>query len=355
MRRLERTVKHFSLHRITGTELRFVSDVEAGVLPVLQEEEGVIRSYARSGVWPHRWVSLFVLEDLQPLLRQLRPGTVLPPGVAEALDHPPVVNVYDLADLTGCHVFVNRQAMAAEGYWHDRLATRALLAHEHAHPLAENETTRASRGLRVDLSLGGADGRPWNAERQARVQHLLTALAGKLCLHAPREIFTNEMTIRRNFRAALLHLDRRNMANAAASVKGREGLREQLQHEVAQGQLGSVAAELLLLIGDLNGYLDLALEVAPFFRAGCEDDARDLEAVLEREVFPHLEPEVGRIYADLRDRYIDLRSNLTATEVEVWEQEVGHILTEALANRGLDLRFHIRSADSRETPTAHGT
>ena len=43
---MARTVKHFSLHRIAGTELRVVADVEDGVLPVIQVEEVVIRGYA---------------------------------------------------------------------------------------------------------------------------------------------------------------------------------------------------------------------------------------------------------------------------------------------------------------------
>ena len=156
-----RTVKHFSLHRIVETELRVVSDVEAGVLPVIQVEEAVIRDYARREVWPHRWVTLFVLQDLQPLVRQLTPspalplpggGNSLPPGGAAALEHRPVVNVYDLADPAGCYIFVNRKAMMKEGYWDDALAIQGLLAHEHAHPLAENEATRSSRCLHMELS-----------------------------------------------------------------------------------------------------------------------------------------------------------------------------------------------------------
>ena len=163
---MARTVKHFSLHRIAGTELRVVADVETGVLPVIQVEEAVIRGDAQQGLWPHRWVTLFVLQDLQPLVRYLTPTPSLPPagggskgespafppGGAAALDYRPVINVYDLADLTGCHVFVNQKAMLREGYWDDALAIQGLLAHEHAHPLAENETTRASRQLRFTIS-----------------------------------------------------------------------------------------------------------------------------------------------------------------------------------------------------------
>ncbi|HBY99588.1 MAG: hypothetical protein M5U01_33020 [Ardenticatenaceae bacterium] len=344
MFRPDRTVKHFSLHRIARTELRLVSDVEAGVLPVLQEEEAVIRGYAQRGGWPHRWVTLFVLQDLQPLLRQLRPGSELPPGAAEAMDQPPVVNVYDLADLSQCHVFVNHQAMVAAGYWSDALAIRALLAHEHAHPLAENETARASRSVRVELSLPARDDHSLGADRRARTHHLLNLLADKLCLRAPREVFTNELTIRSGFGEPLLYLDRRNVANAAESVTGRAGLRRQLQQEVARGQLTPAGADLLLLIGDLKGSLELALEVAPFYRAGREADARELEAVLNTAVFPHLEPEVLPAYTALCHQYVALRSKLTAAELEAWAHGVLNILADALAEKGLPLRYRLQMA-----------
>lgn len=347
-----RTVKHFSLHRIAGTELRFVSDVETGVLPVLQEEEAVIRGYARRGHWPHRSVTLFVLQDLQPLLRQIRAGARLPAGLPAAMNDRPVLNVYDLADLAACNVFVNRQAMVTAGYWDDALAIRALLAHEHAHPLAENGTTRASRGLMVELSLpaaaplppnSGEAGGGWGADRQDRVRRLLTELADKLGLSAPREVFTNELALRSGFGEALLHLDRRNVANAAEGVKGRKALRRQLEQEVAQGHLSSVAADQLLLIGDLESYLHLALEVAPFYRAGRETEARELETVLETAVFPHLEPEAPRSFTRLRDQYIALRSDLTLAELEAWVREVLSILAEALAGKELLLQYRLQT------------
>jgi hypothetical protein len=366
---MARTVKHFSLHRIAGTELRVVADVETGVLPVIQVEEAVIRGYAcqetrfleENGFltrpWPHRWVTLFVLQDLQPLIRQLTPtpplpiprggskggGAGLPPGGAAALNHRPVVNVYDLADLAACHVFVNRQAMEKEGYWDDPLAIQGLLAHEHAHPLTENETTRTSRQFQVELSLES----PPSAFRNSKfeIRNLLTLLADKLCLYAPREIFANELAIRSGFGEALLHLNRRNMSNAARSVAGREGLYQQLQEEVASGNLIPQEANLLLLIGDLKGYLDLALEVVPFYRAGREAEARELEAILETAVFPYLEPEATRAYTALREQYIALRADLTPGELVSWGEGVLHILAEALAEKGLVLQYQLRIAD----------
>jgi len=58
-----RVVKHLSLHRMAGTELQVVAEVEAGVTKIVEIEETVIRGYAQRGNWPHRWVSLFILQD----------------------------------------------------------------------------------------------------------------------------------------------------------------------------------------------------------------------------------------------------------------------------------------------------
>jgi hypothetical protein len=174
----------------------------------------------------------------------------------------------------------------------------------------------------------------------------LTLLADKLCLYAPRELFANEMTIRSGFGEALLHLDRRTMANASRSVAGREDLQQQLQQEVASGNLTLQGAELLLLIGDLKGHLDLALEIAPFYRTGRQDDARELEATLETEVFPHLEPEVQRAYTALREQYIALRTDLTPPELTAWSGAVLNILAKALAERGLNLQYRLWMVDS---------
>jgi hypothetical protein len=345
------TVKHFSLHRIAGTELRVIADVEVGVLPVIQVEESVIRGYTSTGgseprsSWPHRWVTLFVLQDLQPLVRQFRPEADLPPGGAAALAYRPVVNVYDLADPAGCHVFVNRQAMVKEGYWDDPLAIQGLLAHEHAHPLAENETARASRRLQVELSLERS---PSTENRRDKIHRLLTLLADKLCLYAPREVFANEVTIHSGFGEALFHLDKRNVANATRSVAGREELRLQLQQEVTQGNLTPTAADLLLLIGDLKGYLDLALEVAPFYRMGQDTEAQELETILETGVFPHLEPEVPRAYAALRERYVALRTDLTPPELMSWGEGTLNILVEVLAEKGLILRYRLQRTDKSD-------
>ena len=398
---MTRTVRHFSLHRIAGarpglgegTELRVVADVDAGVLPVMQAEEMVIREYARQEHWPHRWVTLFVLEDLQPLIRQLRVGAAsaglnpcgpvlgyvgtehrvgikhrladrwltdghsLSQESAEALDHRPVVNVYDLANLTGCNVFANRRVMVEQGYWDDPLALRGLLAHEHAHPLAENETARASRQLQLEIQWDEAEpGRGGDAKTRTRCSvptvtlpprhrvpmlQVLASLAEKLCLYAPREIFANQVTIQSGFADGLLHLNLRNVNNAGRSIVGRDNLAQQLRQEVAQGNLTPEAADLILLVGDLNGYMDLAMEVAPFDRAGRTAGASPLVTALQSAVFPRLDRLVPQAFADLRDRYVDLRTDLMEPELLAWGQGVLDILVRVLAEKGQKIAYRL--------------
>lgn len=367
---MARRVRHFSLHRIVGTELRVVSDVDAGVIPLIQAEEEVIRGYVERAVWPHRGVTLFILQDLQPLARHVPRGAGLPPGGPTALEHRPVVNVYDLADPAICHVFVNQKAMTKEGYWDDRLAMRGLLAHEHAHPLAENDATRASRRLKVELSwrmeeamaLGvaslkrGSQADPGeipastlrsgnvvalSEQWQTRVDPLLALLVDTLCVYAPREIFANEVTIRSGFAAALLHLNQRNIVSAIRSLEDRPTLLRHLQEDVNKGTLPRPGIDLLMLIGDMKGYLDMALEVAPFYRAGREVEALELEAGLQAAVFPALEPEVAAAYQALRDQYIALPPDASTAVLIPWGQAVVQTLAVALQGKALDLRYRV--------------
>lgn len=335
---MARTIKHFSLHRIAGVELRVVAEVETGVLPLIQMEEAVIRGYIRGEAWPHHWVSLFILQDLKPLARQL------PSGEGLALDHRPVVNVYDLANPAGCHIFVNREAMGGEGYWGDPLAVQGLLAHEHAHPLAENGTTHSSRSLEMELwrekGIGEAS---WD-----RIHRPLLLLTQGLCLSGPREIFANDMAIRSGFAEGLFYLDRRLVAHAQDSLAGREELSRRLREEMASGGLAREEMELLLLIGDLKGYLNLVLEVAPFYRAERVSEAQELEAALERRVFPSLEPEVRRAYTALRDQYIALPSGLAPAEFKEWSEGVVKVLAQALAEKRMMLGHRWSRARRKE-------
>ena len=379
-----RSINHFSLHRINSTELRVVSDVAEGVLPVIQAEESVVRKYTQRTGWPHRWITLFVLEDLQPLLRQLRQGA-RPASLAfapsenrdyharqnlstadiAALSERPVVNVYDLADLSTCNIFVNRREMMTQHYWEDAQAMRGLMAHEHAHPLAENEITRASRQIHFQVLdgrvttpqpppapvlFGGAETGTTSetGNRLSKIPRVLDLLGEKLSLLAPREILTNEKTIQSSFSEDLLHLNLCNMDNAGASIAGRTALAQHLQQEVAQGDLTEQETGLLLLVGDLNGFLPLALEIAPFYRAGKPDEARALEQILETRVFPFLDPLAVKCYMDLRDHYIALSApstpsagNLPLSEMVAWSNTVLQILCQALMVKDYSLQYEM--------------
>jgi len=335
---MRRAVKHVELHRIGTTELRVVSDVDTGETAVVQAEEAVIRAYMQRGNWPHRLVSLFILNDLQPLARQVA-SSALPPGGAAALDTRTVINLYDLANPGACHVFVNQQMMLKEGYWDDMLAVRGLLAHEHAHPLAENATTRASRALGVDLTL---DQKP--TEQYVRLEGLLARLVEQLCITSPREIFTNLLAITSGFDQAMLHLNQRNVANALTSMEGRAKLRERLTQDVAQGLRPAESVGQLLLAGDLEGYCGLAMELAPFDRAGLPAAASALADVLEQELFPQLEPQFAPTFAAIRQLYAELPANLAPADLRAWSQQVADLIVEAVREQGLVLRCTVREA-----------
>jgi hypothetical protein len=319
---------------IAGTELRLMAEMESAVRPTAEAEVAVIERYAQHGGWPHRTVSLFVLENLSALERQLRAMPDVSAASLASLGDRPLVNLYDLADPSACRIFMNRQAMIAQEYWDDDVALRGLLAHEHAHPLAENLTTRSSRQLRVVVQ--AAAGRAFE-----RAQPLLLALCDKLCVLAPRELCTNELAIARGFAAEMLHLNRSNLRNAQQSIAGRAHVRQMLGQEIAKAALNDQEVVQLLLIGDLTGYLDLALEIAPFYRAGLPADARELEATLEVHVFPVLQPVVAQVYRALCGLYQALEPGMQPAALAAWSRRVLSTLTGALADEGLRLQADI--------------
>jgi hypothetical protein len=124
-------------------------------------------------------------------------------------------------------------------------------------------------------------------------------------------------------------------------------LRQQLEQQVRrtpasdQASLSPAAADLVLLIGDLQGYVDLGLEEAAFYRAGQAAAGQDLRRTLEAEVFPHLQPEAPRVYTTLRDHYLDLRSDMTPGQLLAWGRGVLGTLTETLGQAGLEARYSL--------------
>ena len=362
---MDRTVKQFDLRRVAGTELQVVSDIEGDVQHVIEAEGAVIGRYVELGTWRHDHVDLFILHDLQPLSERLTAAGSLPPGGYGAMDRRPVMNAYDLADLSSCHVFVNQSAMVKEGFWDDPACLCALLAHEHAHPLSENQTTRASRDLHV-LSNGPASATDGTSSAPAQaagptphggpglqtlpVQTLVALMAEKLCCYAPRELFANDLVVASGFDRELFALDQRVVNDAAAGIAGRDDLAGRLALEVKEGRLSAARASGLSLVGDMHGYLDIALEIAPFRRTGHAGQASELEAVLEEKVFPQLKPGVADTYRRLCEMYVELRPDLDYAGLVSWGTRVLDLLSGTLRSGAMSFDLSVdHSADEEGT------
>jgi len=344
-----RFLKHLAVHKVADTELQVVSDLDSGVQAIVCIEKEVIERYTQDPEWQHGVITLFVLQDLEPLIRQLSQGGSVPPGGIQALKHRPIVNVYDLRNPYSCRIFINQVAMKREGYWDDQLAVRALLAHEHAHPLAECATTRSSRCLKVELSSDGLTAQLGDSEVwQGKIDGLLEVMVEKLCLYAPREVFANEVAIRSGFADALLYLDVQNVNKAAEGLRARQSLSQQLQKQVERGSLTTEGAHLLLTIADMKGYLDLALETAPFHRQERLTQAEELEGMLHEKVIPHLEPAVGRAYQRLRDGYVGLPTDASPRELAPTVESLVDILAAALRDKGLELGYEVGVVTEQE-------
>lgn len=343
------TVKHFGLHRLEGVEVRVVADDEDGILRLEQAELNVVRRLSGHANWQHETVTLFALADLQPLLRQLealgrRPADARLQAREELLSRP-VVNVYDLAAPLACNVFVNRKAMRAAQYWEDELSLTGLLAHEHAHPLAECSHTAALRRLRLAVRLRLAE--PWAADPQGaqqwaqRGEQQIAGLAAQLFVTGPREVFTNAIAIGGGFDGALYHLNRQNLTNLAAALQFRPALAGQLANVVAQRQLSQTGADLLRLLGDLQAVLPMTMEVAPFRMAGRSAKARELLRTLHGELLPQLEPAAARCFDALVEHYTRLRQSSDEEEVKECMTAGLQHLAQALQAAGGELIYEI--------------
>ena len=339
---MAQVITHMDVHEVEGTELRVFSDVEGDVLDVIRAEEAVVRRYSARGLWRHTSVDLFVLQDLQVLAGHLAGAGDLPPGGSGALDRRPVVNAFDLADLSSCHIFMNHKVMIEEGYWGDPVALRALLAHEHAHPLSENATVASSRALRVHSAHTVTDG------GLPSLEHLAAALAEKICCYGPREVFANDLAIAAGSAEDLFHLDRLVVETAARGVLGRSGLVDHLETDVSEGRLPRQHAGQALLLADLRSSLDLAMETAPFYRAGRLDQATALEAPLFDRVFPRLESAVEGTYRVIRDLYVSLRPDLGVVDLATWSERVIDVLTGVLRERGLEVGMSLNHSEKGE-------
>jgi hypothetical protein len=268
----------------------------------------------------------------------------------EELLNRPMVNVYDLASPLTCNVFANRQAMVKAQYWNDALALEGLLAHEHAHPLSECPHTAALRGLRITLDLHLRE--PWAPDAalaknwMQRARQQLLALAVQLFSSGPREVFTNTIAAEADFDAALVHLNRQNIANLAAGLQYRPLLAAQLAQAVAGGQLSSAGADMLRLIGDMQAFLPLAMEIAPLRRAGRAAKARTLLKPLHEKLLPHLERPVAPLFDDLVSQYGRLNESAAPQEVQCDVEHGLQRLARACAEVGATLDYRVEQVQA---------
>ena len=339
---MSNAIEHFSRYRVENTTLQVMADLQRDLDRLIHEEQSVIRHYIRLGHWPHKRVNMFVLENLQPLVAQIKGATALSSVIANDIDRRPMVNVYDVADLTECAVFVNRGALERDALWQDDVALRALLAHEHGHPLAENGTVRMAREFSVEAVVE-------SPAAKAAVGSVLHLLADRLCVHAPQEVFANEIAIRAGFGAALFHLDRGMVDTAKLGVGKRPALAQSLDQQVLQKKLSADQAAALLLVADLQAHLPFVLETAPFLRAERRPEAEALEAALFEGVLSHLDRAVAPLYEKLRDHYLTLNADFTSPDMKGWSSEALGLLAAALQDRNLRVRFQlVRARRTRE-------
>lgn len=336
-------IEHFSRCRVDDTTLQVIADTRRDLDRLIKEERSVIRHYTRFGNWPHKRVNLFVLDDLKPLVSQIKSATAVSSVVADDIDHRPMVNVYDAADLAECAVFVNRSALKRDGVWSDDLALRAMLAHEHGHPLTENETVHAARALAVELELHPQ-------ASKAKIGPILLLLADRLSVHAPQEVFANEIAIKAGFADALFHLDNGVIDKARQGVGRRPSLVKSLEQQVLERKLSADQVAALLLVGDLQAHLAFALETAPFRRAGRRQQADALEAAWNESVLVHVDPVARALYGKLRDHYLELRDDLTAAETEDWCSMALGFLRKALQERRLEVELTLVRRDCGKAP-----
>ena len=337
-------IEHFSRIRVEQTTLQVISDQRRDLDRLIHEEEAVIGSYVRLGSWPHKSVNLFVLADLQPLVAQIKAAAVSSSVIADDIDRRPMVIIYDAGSLAECTIFVNRGVLQGDGTWNDRRCLRALLAHEHAHPLAENEAVRAARALSVEVEGSGA---AW-----AAVQPIVLLLADRLLLHAVQEVFANEIAIAAGFAEVLFHLDQDVVERACVGLRLRPSLVQSLDRQVSDGTLGADDVAALLLVGDLQAYLPFALETGPFLRTGHQREAEVLDARLTEAVWPNVDPLARDLYTTLREHYGRLRPDLGPAAVAEWAEEALAEFAEVLRRRQLDIRVslvRVRSGRNRGT------
>jgi hypothetical protein len=327
-----------SAFTVGATEVRIVTDCADDISAIVQAEERVVRRLVELGVWPHETVTLFVLDDLGPLVGQLARTHRMVADDLLRLPQRPMVNLYDPRHAMECFVFVNRQIMTAEGYWGDSLAAEGLLAHEHAHPLSEAPATAAARTFKVE------------AEGPAALAPLAAQLGQTLSTGAVTELLANAFCLSTGFDEALKHLDRITLRRAVNNLPQRAELERRADAAVAAGTLPAEEHRPLLRLADAQVSLPFALEVIPFVQAGLSTEACELEALLVDDLMSRMAPEVTDIYRDLRARFLRLRPDWSGEAMAAWCTDILTRLSAFLSEGGA--RLTLRLASVRVAPNA---
>lgn len=315
--------------KVGAAQVRVVTDCAVDISSIVQAEERVVRKLVDQGVWPHETVTLFVLDDLAPLVGQLARTHRLLADDLVRLPQRPMVNLYDPRHATECFVFVNRHIMVAEGYWGDSLAAEALLAHEHAHPLSESPATTAARALQVE-----ADG-------PAALAPLAAELGRTLSTGAVTELLANAFCIANGFAEALRHLDRITLARAVNNLPQRTELERRAGAAVAAGTLPNEQLRPLVRLADAQISLPFALEIIPFVQAGRSTEAAELEALLVDGLMSRMATEVAGIYRDLRECFLHLRPDWGADAIAAWCTRILRRLSDFLSAGGAPLSLRL--------------
>ncbi|WP_454916593.1 hypothetical protein [Xanthobacter sediminis] len=317
---------------VGATQVRIVTDCADDISAVVQAEERVVRRLADRGVWRHETVTLFVLDDLSPLVGHLAQTHRLMADDLVRLPQRPMVNLYDPRHASECFIFVNRQIMTAEGYWGDSLAAEGLLAHEHAHPLSEAPATAAARALKVE------------AEGPAALAPLAAQLGRTLSTGAVTELLANAFCLAAGFADALRHLDRITLRRAVNNLPQRAELERRAAAAVAAGTLPPEQERPLLRLADAQISLPFALEVVPFVQAGLSAAAAELEKLLAEGLMDRMAPEVAGVYGELRARFLRLKPDWSGEALADWCADVLAGLSAFLSAGGTPLTLRLAPA-----------
>lgn len=326
------TGKEFSEFAVGLTRVRVISDCTADINAVIEAEKRVVDHFKEYNLWQHEAVTLFILENLSPLVGQLRQLHGLDDQNALQLPLRPMVNLYDLAHPQECFVFVNKQVMVAEGYWGDTLAIEGILAHEHAHPAAECAAIEAARGLKLAV------------KGPASITELLTQLAETVSTGAVSELMANDLCISHGFHTALHHVDRLILKRAAGNLTQRPELVRRLSSAVTTGAMSTQDEKLLLVLADAQATLPFALELAPFFHSGYVTQGAEMEETLRSMIFPHLEPAIEAMFFALRDLFLSPAPNWDLFRLKSWCGEILTLLSRFFSQWGADISFHLQEA-----------